>query len=110
MAEISLFNFSLLISVVVPSSVIFFLIKDDEISTTAISSKLVLPIQKSKQNPNMQKLVTNFGAQMIAYRYSNPDNNLVDCETFFNDNKSGIVPLAAAIPYFQRIHKESTKK
>lgn len=86
------------------------LIKDDEISTTAISSKLVLPIQKSKQNPNMQKLVTNFGAQIIAYRYSNPDNNLVDCETFFNDNKSGIVPLAAAIPYFQRIHKESTKK
>ena len=34
------------------------------------------------------------------------DTNLADSETFFNDNRGGIVPLAAAIPYFERATKE----
>jgi hypothetical protein len=86
------------------------LIKDDNVSTTAISSKLVLPYQKANVNPDMKKMILNYGGQMIGYRYHLVDENLMDCETFFNDNKGGIVPLAAAIPYFERVQKELSRK
>ncbi len=82
------------------------LIKDDNVSTTAISSKIVLPVDNSKENPVMRKLILNYGAQIVAYRYYKVDTNLADSETFFNDNRGGIVPLAAAIPYFERATKE----
>ena len=86
------------------------LIKDDNVSTTAISSKLVLPYQKITTNPDMRKMILNYGAQMVGYRYHLVDENLMDCETFFNDSKGGIVPLAAAIPYFERIQRELSRK
>ena len=54
----------------------------------------------------MRKLILNYGAQIVAYRYYKVDTNLADSETFFNDNRGGIVPLAAAIPYFERATKE----
>lgn len=86
------------------------LIKDDNVSTTTNTSKLVLPYQKITANPDMKKMILNYGSQMVGYRYHLVDENLMDCETFFNDNKGGIVPLAAAIPYFERIQKEMSRK
>ena len=86
------------------------LIKDDNVSTTVVTSKLVLPQENIKYNPVMKNMVLNHGIQMVGYKYSIADENLVDCETFFNDNKGGIVPLGAAIPYFDRIQKELNKK
>lgn len=86
------------------------LIKDDNVSTTVVTSKLVLPQENIKYNPAMKNMVLNHGIQMVGYKYSIADENLIDCETFFNDNKGGIVPLGAAIPYFDRIQKELNKK
>lgn len=86
------------------------LIKDDNVSTTVVTSKLVLPQENVKNNPVMKNMILNHGIQMVGYKYSIADENLVDCETFFNDNKGGIVPLGAAIPYFDRIQKELNKK
>lgn len=86
------------------------LIKDDNVSTTVVTSKIVLPQENVKNNPIMKNMILNHGIQMVGYNYSIADENLVDCETFFNDNKGGIVPLGAAIPYFDRIQKELNKK
>jgi len=86
------------------------LIKDDNTSTTVQACKIVLPIEKSKNNADMKKMILNHGIQMVGYKYNVVDENLMDCETFFNDNKGGIVPLAAAIPYFERMQKELNKK
>lgn len=86
------------------------LIKDDNVSTSSLASKVVLPITKSDRNPDMKKMILDYGAQIVAYRYGNIDDNLVDCEVFFNDSKGGILPLAAAIPYFERVQKELTRK
>ena len=85
------------------------LIKDDNISTTSNRCKLVLPFENITNNPIMGKMILNQGAQMVGYRYNLQDKNLEDCEIFFNDNRGGIVPLAAAIPYFEREKKESRK-
>lgn len=85
------------------------LIKDDNISTTSNRCKLVLPFENITNNPSMRKMVLNQGAQMVGYRYHLNDKNLEDCQIFFNDNRGGIVPLAAAIPYFEREKKEARK-
>lgn len=85
------------------------MIKDDNVSTTSESSKLVVPISKNTQNPNMLKMVLRYGMQIVAYKYDQQDEELEKCEAFFNDNKGGIVPLAAAITYFERIDTERKK-
>ena len=85
------------------------LIKDDNISTTSISSKVILPIENSKNNPVMKKMILDYGAQIVAYKYNNVDGNLTDCETFFNSSRGGIVPLSAAIAYYERVEQELKK-
>lgn len=84
----------------------YFQVKDDNISTNIVSTKVVLPLSKSNSNPNMQKLILNYGAQVVAYRYNVIDENLIDSEIFFNDSRGGIAPLAASLVYFQNIQKE----
>jgi hypothetical protein len=86
------------------------MIKDDNVSTNTLASKLVLPAFKSDNNPDMKKMILNYGAQIVAYKYNNIDEQLIDSEVFFNDSKGGIVPLAAAIPYYERVHNENKKK
>ena len=87
-----------------PSSSV--MIKDDNVTTTTESSKLVVPISKNTQNPNMLKMILRYGIQIVGYNYDQQDEELEKCESFFNDNKGGIVPLAAAITYFERIDTE----
>jgi hypothetical protein len=81
-------------------------IKDDNISTNVVSTKVVLPLSKSNNNPNIQKIILTYGAQIIAYRYNVIDENLIDSEIFFNDSRGGIAPLAAALVYFRNIQRE----
>jgi hypothetical protein len=57
----------------------------------------------------MLKMVLRYGMQIVAYKYDQQDGELEKCEAFFNDNKGGIVPLAAAITYFERIDTEQKK-
>lgn len=90
-----------------PSSPI--LIKDDNVTTSASSSRVVLPLSKNSENPNMLKMILRYGIQIVGYKYDQQNENLEKCEAFFNDNKGGIVPLAAAITYFDRIDQESKK-
>lgn len=85
------------------------MIKDDNVTTTTEASKLVLPISKNTQNPKIQKMILSYGIQIVAYKYDEQDEELEKCEDFFNDNKGGIVPLASAITYFERIDTEQKK-
>lgn len=85
------------------------MIKDDNVSTTSIANKVILPIDNSNDNPIMKKMILDYGSQIVAYRYNKVDGNLADCETFFNDNRGGIVPLSSAIAYFERVDKELKK-
>ena len=73
------------------------------------TSKVILPIDNSNDNPVMKKMILDYGSQIVAYRYNKVDGNLADCETFFNDNRGGIVPLSSAIAYFERVDKELKK-
>ena len=85
------------------------LIKDDNVTTSAISSRLVVPLSKNSENPNMLKMILRYGIQIVGYKYDQQNEQLEKSEAFFNDNKGGIVPLAAAITYFDRIDQEAKK-
>ena len=54
-------------------------------------------------------MILSYGIQIVAYKYDEQDEELEKCEDFFNDNKGGIVPLAGAITYFERIDTEQKK-
>ena len=54
-------------------------------------------------------MVLRYGMQIVAYKYDQQDAELEKCEAFLKDNKGGIVPLAAAITYFERIDTEQRK-
>ena len=78
------------------------IVKDDCDACTNIQNmRLVLPDVnfKNTKNPSMYDFVKNFGCQMVTYRFYTRDAELDNYETFFNDNKSAIVPLAHAIKY-----------
>lgn len=72
-----------------------------DICTNVSIMRLVLPDVnfKNAQNPNYNDFITNFGCQMLTYRFYSVDAGLKNYETFFDDNKLGIVPLAYAIRY-----------
>ena len=68
---------------------------------------LVLPdtINENTSNPNIEDLISKHGCQMNAFRFYVNDNSLTNYEEFFNDNKSGIIPLSIAIDYFKNKQK-----
>lgn len=85
------------------------LIKDDNVTTSATTSRLVLPLSKNSENPDMLKMILRYGIQIVGYKYDQQNEQLEKSEAFFNDNKGGIVPLAAAITYFDRVDQEAKK-
>ena len=85
------------------------LIKDDNVTTSATTSRLVLPLSKNSENPDILKMILRYGIQIVGYKYDQQNEQLEKSEAFFNDNKGGIVPLAAAITYFDRIDQEAKK-
>ena len=70
--------------------------------------KLALPDYDVKQisNPSLIPFVNEHGVQIVAYRYYKKDSNLNNCENIFNDNKSGLVPMASILSYLDKKKQE----
>jgi hypothetical protein len=63
---------------------------------------------KNTQNPSLIHFVSDYGIQIITYRYYIKDNNLQESENIFNENKYGIVPLATMLKYFEKKKEEAS--
>jgi len=80
-------------------------INDDNITTNVKTIKYVVPNSKNDntQNPDISDFVLKYSAQISAFRFYINDSQLYQYEEFFDDNGCAFVPLAIAIPYFQRL-------
>jgi hypothetical protein len=63
---------------------------------------LVLPdvLPENAANPDIEDFIMNYACQIVPFKFYQLDNGLNKYETFFNDNNAGIVPLSAAIIYY----------
>jgi len=77
--------------------------ENNDICTNVSFMRLIVPDInfKNTQNPEYTDFISKYGAQMIPFRFYSLDGGLKNYETFFNDNKSAIVPLAYAIRYLK---------
>jgi len=82
----------------------------NEITTDADHITLALPDYdiKHTKNPNFKYFISDYGIQIITYRYYIKDDNLQDLEEIFNENKYGIVPLANMVKYFEKKKEEAS--
>jgi hypothetical protein len=82
----------------------------NEITTDADHITLALPDYdiKHTKNPNFKYFISDYGIQIITYRYYIKDDNLRDLEEIFNENKYGIVPLANMVKYFEKKKEEAS--
>lgn len=80
-------------------------INDDNITTNVKTIKYVVPNSKNDntQNPDISDFVLKYSAQISAFRFYINDSQLYQYEEFFDDNGSAFVPIAIAIPYFQKL-------
>ena len=81
-------------------------ISDDNINTDVVKYQMVLPDVGSNMygiyvNPNIEKIIKNYGVQIICCSFYNKDTNLKTYENFFGNFKGGIVPLARAVKKFE---------
>ena len=51
------------------------------------------------------KSIQYHGIQMLFFRYYNRDSNLNECEKFFKEFKSAIIPFNIAIPFIKRLQE-----
>jgi len=82
----------------------------NDINTDVKKIKLALPDYDIKHisNPKLQPFVTDYGFQIVTYRYYKKDANLSECEEIFNENKFGIVPLSTMVKYFEKKKEEAS--
>ena len=88
-------------------------INDDGITTVSNynignSMKLVVPdiaynIIGISRNPSPFQIITDYGVQIIAYRFYQVDVNLKNYEKIFSDNKSAFVPMAQLLNYINTL-------
>jgi len=76
-------------------------VKDDNISTDVNFIQLVLPHLDNKVsgNPESRALIADHGCQIVAYRFYEIDDTLIDYENMFKENKTAFVRLSKAIKY-----------
>jgi len=75
-----------------------------DINTDVKNMKLALPDYDVKQisNPKLQPFISDYGIQIVSYRYYKQDANLSGFEEIFNENKYGIIPIANMLKYFEK--------
>lgn len=75
-------------------------IKDNGRSTDV---KLIRIVYSSNtyNNPDIKKMVPNFGAQIIMNQFYSPDTNLTETERIFSDNKSSFIPISRMLRYLK---------
>ena len=91
-------------------------INDDGITTTSNCNigntmKLVVPdiaynIIGIARNPSPTQLITDYGVQIIAYRFYQVDVNLQAYEKIFSNSKSAFIPMAQLLNYINAENEE----
>lgn len=80
------------------------LIKDDNMHTNTKVIKMAVPdFIATPANPRIDDFIVKHGCQIVANRFDILDDNLKRYEMMFNDNDSGMLPLAVAVPYMVRL-------
>lgn len=79
-----------------------------DINTDIKNMKMALPDYNMKNisNPKLEPFISDYGIQIVTYRYYKKDNNLTQCENIFNEQKFGIVPLATMVKYLNKKKEE----
>ncbi len=75
-------------------------VKDNGRSTDVKLIRIVYP-SNIHNNPDIAKMVPNFGAQIIMNQFYSPDNNLTETERIFRDNKSAFIPISRMLRYLK---------
>jgi hypothetical protein len=75
-------------------------VKDSGMTTDVKLIRIVYP-SNTYNNPDITKMVPNFGAQIIANQFYSPDKNLSETERIFSDNKSAFVPISRMLRYLK---------
>ena len=75
-----------------------------DINTDVKNMSLALPDYDVKQisNPKLEPFISDYGIQIVSYRYYKQDTNLSGFEEIFNENKYGIIPMANMLKYFEK--------
>jgi hypothetical protein len=83
-------------------------ILDDNENTDKKFINLVIPDfnMKNTTNPSIGKFVTDYGCQIVAYKFYNKDAQLEEYEMLFNENRYGILKLADSIIYLTKEDEE----
>uniref|UniRef100_A0A6C0AS29 Phosphatidylinositol-specific phospholipase C X domain-containing protein n=1 Tax=viral metagenome TaxID=1070528 RepID=A0A6C0AS29_9ZZZZ len=71
--------------------------------TDVNNMRIVMP-DDTEGNPTIDTFITDYGSQIVPYRFYILDTGLKDYETLFDNNKGAIIPLAYAIDYIKK-HK-----
>jgi len=80
-------------------------IADNNLKTNIENMNLVLPsvLPANASNPEIIDFIKKYGCQIVPFKFYQRDNGLYKYETLFNDNNAGIIPLAKAIAYYQKM-------
>ena len=79
-------------------------IQDNGTSTDVSKMKIVFPTESS--NSNLKKFVTEYGAQVLANRFYQPDPNLIETEKIFSNIGSAFVPMYQMLKYIKTSESE----
>lgn len=74
-------------------------ILNDDKRTDVTIMKIVFP--DTDTNLDAKRLISDYGAQILANRFYKPDNNLKEYEKIFSDKGAAIVPISSMLTYFK---------
>jgi hypothetical protein len=82
----------------------------NDINTDVKKIKLALPDYDIKHisNPKLEQCISDYGCQIVTYRYYKKDANLSESEDIFNENKFGIVPLSTMLKSFEKKKEQAS--
>ena len=85
-------------------------IKDDNLGTDIRNMNVVVPnlLPTNASNPDIQKIIKNYGSQIVPFKFYQKDTGLFDYETLFNDNHAGVIPLAKVLAYYEKIKMQTS--
>lgn len=75
-------------------------ILNDDRRTDVKIMKIVFP--DTDTNLDAKRLISDYGAQILASRFYKPDNNLKEYEKIFSDKGAAIVPISSMLTYFNQ--------
>lgn len=82
-------------------------IKNDNLRTDIQNMNMAFPnvLPENASNPEISTFITNYGIEIVPFKFYQKDDGLLQYETFFNDNNAGLIPLARSLAYFQKMDR-----